>query len=330
MNIIKFKDSIRPDDTLFNNYLKGKYAYWVRMRYVVPFEVITPEEYVSAEIDTAALKPFKGKYRDMFADKALSAWVDELETENINDIQSYIRSNKYATDPEITIADVKKFRTWLAEQLLLMDQTASGRQKHEFYNEEFTHVLEYYASGMYDDVVKWLTKYGQDALMLNNAKSNCGCVPTINEFTLSNLGNINNAVKPGCGCSSSNLDFNLQSLNLCDPILIYRKAVKAKMVEYFGDMNFWMQMTPAFLVEFKTYVDNIIKLNLPFDTAKFGNYDDCLCGKSSGQLAAMEILGRLSRALDLIITNDTVGNRNYISDALIDWARDLYELMYWD
>ena len=260
MNIIKFKDSIRPDDTLFNNYLKGKYAYWVRMRYVVPFEVITPEEYISAEIDTAALKPFEGKYRDMFADKALSAWVDELETENINDIQSYIRSNKYATDPEITLADVKKFRTWLAEQLLLMDQTASGRQKYEFYNEEFTHVLEYYASGMYNDVVKWLTKYGQDALMLNNVKANCGCVPTINEFTLSNLGNINNIIKPGCGCNSSNLDFNLQSMNLCDPVLVYRKAIKAKMVEYFGDMNFWMQMTPAFLIEFKTYIDNIIHI----------------------------------------------------------------------
>ena len=329
MNIIKFKDSLRPDDALFNTYLKGKYAYWVHMRYVVPFEVITPEEYVFCEHDDAYLKKFTGKYRDLFKDKALSAWVDEIETEALNDIQKYIQANKHTTDPALTIDDVKKFRTWLATELLLMDQTASGKQKHELYTEEFTHVLEYYAQGMYDDVIKWLNKYGQTALNFNTNRSTCGCVPTINEFTLNGTGTVG-VTGVSCGCGSSANDINLSLLNTCDPILVYRQAIKAKMVEYFGDMNFWMQMSPEFLSVFKAYIDNIIRLNLPFGSLKYTNFDDCLCGKSSSQLAAMEILGRLARALELMISGETVGNRNYITDAFMDWARDLYELMYWD
>ena len=329
MNIIKFKDSLRPDDQLFNTYLKGKYAYWVRMRYVVPFETIKPDEYVLCEHDDSYLKQFAGKYVDMFKDQALAAWVDELDTENANDVQKYIRLNMHTTDSELTIAEVKKFRTWLAEQLLLLDQTISGKQKYEFYDEDFTHVLEYYAKGMYDDTVKWLTKYGQQQMALNISKSTCGCVPTINEFTLNTTGTTG-VVGVGCGCNSSSTDMALSALNICDPIATYRAAIKAKMVEYFSDMNFWMQMSSAFLTEFKAYIDNIIRLNLPFTGADYTKYDDCLCGKSSGQLAAMEVLGRLSRALELIIAEETVGNRNYISDALLDWSRDLYELMEWD
>lgn len=333
MNIIKFKDSLRPDDSLFNSYLKGKYAYWVRMRYVVPFETMTPEEYVFCEHDDAYLKKFEGKYRDLFKDKALTAWVDEIETENLNDVQKYVRLNKHTTDPELTIDDVKKFRTWLAEQLLLLDQTVSGKQKYEFYSEEFTHVLEYYAQGMYDDVIKWLNKYGQMAMNFNIGKSTCGCVPTLNEYALNTAGTVGitgTGINTGCGCASSSNDMAMSLYSTCDPITVYRQAIKAKMVEYFGDMNFWLQFSVGFLSEFKAYIDNIIRLNLPFGMVNYTKFDDCLCGKSSSQLAAMEILGRLARALELMISGETVGNRNYISDAFMDWARDLYELMYWD
>ena len=329
MNIIKFKDSIRPSDELFNTYLKGKYAYWVHMRYVVPFEVITPEEYVFCEHDNTYLKKFAGKYRDIFKDKALSAWVDEIETESINDVQKYIRANKHTTDPTLTIDEVKKFRTWLAKELLLMDQTVSGKQKNELYSEEFTHVLEYYAQGMYDDTIKWLNKYNQSNIILNNNKSTCGCVPVLNDISLNGV-SITSKTNPNCGCSSSANDVNLLSGGLCDPILVYKQAIKSKMVEYFGDMNFWLQFSTGFLSEFKAYIDNIIRLNLPFGSTHYTNFDDCLCAKSSSQLAAMEILGRLARALELMISGETIGNRNYISDAFIDWSRDLYEIMYWD
>lgn len=327
MNIIKFKDSLRPDDSLFNAYLKGRYAYWVRMRYVIPFEVMDTADYIACEQDDAYLKTFKGKYRDLDKDKSLMAWVDELETENINDIQKYVLANKHTSDPQLTIDEVKKFRTWLATELLAMDQTSLGKQKNEFYSEEFTHVLEYYAQGMYDDIIKWLNKYNQPNIVLNNSKSTCGCVPVLNNISLNG---VNVTSNPNCGCSSSANDVNLLSAGLCDPILVYKQAIKSKMVEYFSDMNFWLQFSVGFLSEFKAYIDNIIRLNLPFGSSHYTNFDDCLCAKSSSQLMAMEILGRLTRALELMISGETVGNRNYISDALIDWSRDLYEIMYWD
>ena len=56
MNIIKFKDQIRPLDDLFNTYLKGKYAYWIQMRYVVPFEYISQAEYIKYESDQTEIK----------------------------------------------------------------------------------------------------------------------------------------------------------------------------------------------------------------------------------------------------------------------------------
>lgn len=306
MNIIKFKDSIRPGDTLFNTYLKGKYAYWVRMRYVVPFEVMSMDEYVSAE-QSCCLGSIKGKYIDLLEDTELMAWVDELETDNINDARKYIQSNKFTTDPTLTTEQVKKFRAWLAKTLLNLDQTTSGTQKMEFYDEDFTHVLQYYANGMYDDVVKWLLKYGRTQSL---------------NLTPSQTTN-------GCGCGSSNMDVTLAAIDVCNPLADYRRAIKSKMVEYFGDLNFWIQFSTSFLSEFKAYIDNIIRLNLLFINQSSTNFDDCSCGKSSGQLASMEILGRLTRALEYIITDDVVGNRNYISDAFKDWALDLYELMEW-
>ena len=158
---------------------------------------------------------------------------------------------------------------------------------------------------MYDDVIKWLNKYGQFITEFNLNKSSCGCIPKAT-------------------------DMNSAVLSVCDPINIYRQSIKSKMVEYFGDPDFWIQFPVEFLSEFKAYVDNIIRLNLPFEADKYTNFNDCLCGKSSNQLAAIEILKRLTKALELMVSGVATGNKNYISDALRDWARDLYELMYWD
>ena len=183
-----------------------------------------------------------------------------------------------------------------------MDQATEGEQKYALYSEDFTHVLEYYAQGMYDEVIKWMNKYGQFITELNLNKSSCGCIPKAT-------------------------DMNSAVLSACDPINIYRQSIKSKMVEYFGDPDFWIQFPTGFLSEFKAYVDNIIRLNLPFEADKYTNFNDCLCGKSSGQLTAIEILKRLAKALELMVSGVAAGNKNYISDAFRDWARDLYELM---
>ena len=67
MNIIKLKDVIMPDSMpqaeYFNKYLKGRYAYWVQMRYIVSFDHMRHEGYVACEEDiTKLLQKEKKKY----------------------------------------------------------------------------------------------------------------------------------------------------------------------------------------------------------------------------------------------------------------------------
>ena len=49
MNIVKLKDIIKPNDEFFNTYLKGKYAWWVHMRYIIPFEKMGIQGYIACE-----------------------------------------------------------------------------------------------------------------------------------------------------------------------------------------------------------------------------------------------------------------------------------------
>ena len=53
MNIIKLKDILMPDfypvANLFNTKLKGKYAYWVKMRYIFPLDSIDYDTYIKYE-----------------------------------------------------------------------------------------------------------------------------------------------------------------------------------------------------------------------------------------------------------------------------------------
>ena len=65
MNLIKFKDNIRPGDAYFNTYLKDQYAYWVRMRYVIPMSVISIHDYVSLERDIDLLNTLDPIYWDL-------------------------------------------------------------------------------------------------------------------------------------------------------------------------------------------------------------------------------------------------------------------------
>ena len=49
MNIIKFKDIIVNGDDVFNKKFKGKYAYWVHMKYAMSFDDISTTDYVRYE-----------------------------------------------------------------------------------------------------------------------------------------------------------------------------------------------------------------------------------------------------------------------------------------
>ena len=60
MNIVKLKDILMPSDyrisELFNTKLKGKYAYWVKMRYIFPLDSLDYKTYINYEqLDTVMM-----------------------------------------------------------------------------------------------------------------------------------------------------------------------------------------------------------------------------------------------------------------------------------
>ena len=312
MNIIKFKDQIRPGDNLFNTYLKGKYAYWIQMRYIVPFEFIDTAQYVKFESDINALignpcgKPEIHYWDILKKNTDLMAWVDAEATEDANSIAPFRRHNQFTTDEDITIDEVKKFRTCLATTLLSFDARESGQQKYCLFSEDFTAVLQYYAVGMYDQCIKALSKVDSSAKVEKLSVSDCGCAG----------GNLSGLYS--------------ESLHTCDPVGMYRKYMYGEMVKAFSQIEFWDQFPTTFLWDFKKYIDNIIALNLPLKgSAWVSTFVDCTCQSNTDQMVYTESLRRLSKALNHIATEDIMGNKNFISKALSDWATDLYESMEW-
>jgi hypothetical protein len=315
MNIIKFKDEIYPGDDLFNTYLKGKYAYWIQMRYVVPFDFITTAQYVQYESDAASMTDWQARglkqpdprFWDLNGKQAsYEAWVDVEGTETANSISTFVRKNNYTTDSDITIEEIKKFRSWLADALLDFDRDTAGEQKRSFFSDEVTDMLLYYKNNLYNSIVKTLSNITPDYSSVVSSTSTCGC--------------------------SGNTDLsNLYSNNLvnCDALYIYRKYVYKLMCDTFGQIDFWTDFSTEFIYEFKKYIDNIITLNLPLTESQYQSvFTDCSCSFNL-QATQIEILNRLSKSLALIAENEVTGNKNFISKALRDWSQNLYEGMYW-
>lgn len=307
-----------PQAEYFNKYLKGKYAYWVQMRYIVSFEHMRHEGYVACEEDITKLlqnedgtwpRPYGAPSLDVYDPKIIH-YVDEIETDRINNTIEFRMKNKYAPDEDITIDELKNFRTWLASELLLMDQTELGEQKNSYFTESETHILKYYASGMYDNTIKILSEFG-----VTTASIDLGVTMT------------------DCGCShSSNLSslYN-NSISTCDPIYIYRKNIYQKMVQMFSNIEFWDRWAKEFILTFKKYIDNIINLNLPINQSILSNsFADCGCSSNDSQMRTISILKRLSTALDYIQNEKISGRKNYINDAFRDWSSMLYENMQWN
>lgn len=329
MNIIKLKDIVMPDSepqaAFFNRFLKGKYAYWVHMRYVVPIGLtlvdgqlvgMKHEGYVACENDIKELlQKEDGTYPQPYGTECIDVYniinyVDVVETDRANNIMEFVLKNSFAPDADITTDELKRFRTWLAETLLSMDQNDKGMQMNLIFDDSQAHVLNYYKNGMYDSVIKILTEFGQSELNYtdNITLSTCGC-----NHTSSNLSSLYNS-----------------SVTLCDPISIYKKNLYDKMVQMFSSIDFWTQWSPEFIFEFKKYIDNIIKLNLPFSQSLLvEKFMDCDCIDKSSQEESMEILKRLSVALNYIYIGEVSGHKNYVTSALTDWSSMLYEIMEW-
>ena len=319
MNIIKLKDIIKPGDNLFNNHLKGKYAYWIQMRYIVSFDHMDYGGYIACEMDINKLLkkedgtypvPYGCPYIDTYMgeDCDIYPYIDETETDRINSIADLIIKNNFSPDADITVDELKKFRTWLATQLLLFDQNNFGQQLYVRYDKDTTMMLEYYKQGMIDNTIEVLTDMSMYK-SVNNTTTDCCC----------------------CGADTMSNIFNIDS-STCDPILVYRKYIYNKMVVTFSDIEFWSQFPVEFIMDFKKYIDNILKMQFKlYKGTTCIDVEDCggLSKNSSVQTQYEYILKKLSESLSYIINNDIPGHKNYISTALSEWSSLLYENMEW-
>ena len=320
MNIIKLKDILMPDkynmSEMYNMHLKGKYAYWIQMRYIVPFEFMGHEGYVACEEDITKLlmkadgtypKPYGCPYIDMYdEDKCIMRYIDLEETDIANNISKYRTANDQTTDFDITISELKLFRKKLATMILDYNNIYINDNGSAIDSIEES-VLRYYMNDMHDEVVKGLLMFGNQQVILSTVDTTCGC------------------------CSSTTLSsLNNSSLNICDPLSIYRKSIYNKMVTMFSDVEFWKRWPNELLVVMKKYIDNILKvgLNVNNNTVDPSIYRDCTCSNSNTN-TNQNILEKLSKSLDYMIEGQEKSHYNYIKDSLYNWASLLYEYMQW-
>lgn len=323
MNIVKLKDILMPKEfkmaEFFNKHLKGKYAYWIQMRYIFPldsldyssyikYEQMDSFEYVSEEIP---------QHIDLYSEEYcmidfVNCFIDLCTTEEINNICSYRASNAYATDTDIDINSLRSFRTWLATELIKLNTGIYDDHLGKYTSEQI-HMLEYYKNNMHNDVIKYLSVFGNYSPSVSFINSNTSC-----------------------GCCNSNINSNLDisDINTCDVVSIYRKNIHKMMVETFSQPEFWMSLNRDFIKLFKKYIDNIIRTGLSVANVLYTNTDiisECSCYNVNDKYSnSNNILNKLSISLGYIIDEKTSGHINFIHDSFYAWAEYLYEKMIWE
>lgn len=316
MNIVKLKDVLMPEEfrmsNFFNTELKGKYAFWIQMRYIFPLDSLCYQKYIKYEqMDPSDfLKDTTLPHIDLYSEEYcmidfVNIFIDLCETEHINNIYELKASNAYVTDSDIDVSTIRLFRTWLATELVKLNTGFYGEQLGK-YTMEVMHMLEYYKNGMYNDVIKYLEIFGEVKTDFTNIKSSCGC------------------------CSSNTNILNFGTIHTCDAKQIYVDNLHKLMVTTFEEPSFWMSINKDFIKIFKKYIDNIIKVGFIVNIPKtVDKYVDCNCNTLENNYNNT-ILSKLSIALGYIIDEDVTGHINYIHDALYDWAEYLYDYMIWE
>lgn len=318
MNIVKLKDILMPETSVmaefFNKNLKGKYAYWVQMRYIFPLDTLDYKTYITYEQydHVHFLGPDILPHIDLYSEDCCMMdfarlYIDINATEEANNVYEYTTANDYVADYDIDINMLRTFRSWLATELLRFNTGLDGGYVGK-YTDNQVHMLEYYKNGMYNEVVKQLSIFGGSSLAQSEIKSSCGC----------------------CNSNISSL-YNLSSVDLCNALDIYRRNIHTLMVQTFEDVEFWKQFSSDFIKVIKKYIDNIRKTKLMVsNSTSMIPYNECACNYEDKSTVNEDILRRLSYSLDYIIKKDFAGHVNYIHDALHDWANYLYEYMSWE
>ena len=317
MNIIKLNDIVMPSDcsfaTFFNEELKGKYAYWIQMRYIFPLNSLNYKTYIQYEQLEPAdfLSDDIMPHIDMYSEECCmmcftEKYIDCETTEFANAIHDFETANDYVTDSDIDITKLRNFRTWLATEILKYNTASDGTYLNGL-TENQVHMLEFYKNDMYNDIVKQLNVFGVE-----------------NAFSL-----VSNTTS--CGCCQSNIAglYNITGTVGCNALDIYIKNLHNLMVQTFESVDFWLHFNKDFIAVLKKYIDNIIKTGLIIAEPNKGVlYAICNCNNSNNTYDTM--LKNLSEALQYIINDEVRAHSNFIHTALYNWAEYLYDKMSWN
>lgn len=322
MNIVKIKEGFASEYAQYND----KYCYFVNWKWIIPFDVITQQEYIEISqkddinclgreiphLDYIANESgsFSNAFSLAFTNKEdIDKIIDYKTTNDINSIDKFIEFNKFSiTDNDLTFEYVRKFRTWLADILFNL-------LKNSKISPDVIQMLNYYSKEMTDNVVVGLH-----------------LVSDSNKVTLQNT------QYSTCGCKSSENQILLSNITTCDPIIEYRKSIYNIMVKTFSDIDFWKERDYELLIQINEYLDYIIKKNLPLSQCEFSNdlYDcGCLSDKDYKQNKYIEILKNLQLSFEYIAEgknntdNNIIKHKNFIGQSLNNWAVYLYEKMRW-
>jgi len=307
MNIVKVKDIAVQDlpegiDSELFTLFKDKYCYCVNWKWLVLFEELTEQQYVYySQINANMTQVVQHSVEyNAYLEAGL---IDVTETDKINSVAKYVEYNKFSpSDGDLSLDQVKRFRTWLAETLynILIDE--------EGY--DVLEMLNYYKQEMTDDTITHLMHF--------TPKTAVDVITATNRST--------------CGCQGGTGLQLLSGVSVCDPIYVYRKAIYEKMVDTFSNIYFWLNRESELLLEIKKYIDFIIAKNLPLTQSQYVSdlYDcGCLTDADASQERLMGILKNLSKAFGLMADGDISKQKNFIGDTLNRWASYLYEIMRW-
>ena len=316
MNIVKLKDILMPETSnmakFFNENLKGRYAYWIQMRYIFPLNSLDYKTYIQYEqFDRIKfLRDDILPHIDLYSEECsmydfAQVYIDHDVTEIINSIATYKTSNEYITDADIDLQKIRRFRTWLAEELLKLNTNIDGGYLN-IVSENVIHMLEFYKNDMYNEIVKYLTTFGpENAFQNTSMATGCSC------------------------CNGSSTLSTLSGSFTCNALDIYIKNIHNLMVQTFENVNFWKNYNKDFIILFKKYIDNIITTGLVVNkSSKNVLYATCNCNTSTYETTYM--LRNLSEALGYIINEDITAHLNFINSALHEWAENLYDEMSWE
>lgn len=322
MNIIKFRDIVIDHDIVddeghvvitqedFNTNFRNHYFYAIHMNRVLPLD-LPLEDYVILERQSDPVAGISLEHLEEYMDI-------ETTTKIANDEQiKYEYLNNFTPDDDITIDELKMFRTWLATLLLKNTPVIESWKDPD----TLTFMLSYYANNMYDNVIKMLSSMenymGKRSLVINNTSELFAGLAALKKNS-------------GCGCNGWLTGMtSINGTTLCDPVQMYRNAIYNYMVDTFSNLDYWTAQVEI-CSEMKKYIDGILKVGLPLSSTVIDPYADCTCTVNSEEAERYKMyLRNLSKSLQYIIDSEVEGNKNFIRESFNNWATYLYERMQW-